>query len=79
MQGAVDLPAHPELVDVIFCFAFLHSQVKPVTERGQNKWPIGLQGTRLRAADRQALAAKPQSTLPEEPILQSVSSYSPLA
>lgn len=51
MRGAVDLPAHPEMVDVIFCFAFLHSHVKPAARRGQRRQPIGLQGTRLRAVD----------------------------
>lgn len=57
VQGAVDLPAHPEMVDVVFCFAFLHSHVKPAAGRGQDRQPIGLQRTRLRAADTRDLEA----------------------
>lgn len=45
VRGAVDLPAHPEMVDVVFRFAFLHSHVKPAAGRGQKRQPSGLQRT----------------------------------
>lgn len=55
MQGAVYLSAHPEMVDVVFCFPFLHSHFKPAAGRGQNRQPIGLQRPRLRAANTRDL------------------------
>lgn len=57
MHGAVDLPAHSEIVDVVFRFVFLHSHIKSAAGRGQNKQPIGLQRTMLRAADTRDLEA----------------------
>lgn len=56
VRGAVDLPAHPEMVDVVFRFAFLHSHVKPAAGRGQKRQPIGLSRT-LRAVGTADLEA----------------------
>lgn len=61
VQAAVDLPAHPEIVDVVFCFALLHSHVKPAAGRGQKRQPVGLQRT-LRAVGTSDLGAIQGST-----------------
>lgn len=61
VQAAVDLPAHPEIVDVVFCFALLHSHVKPAAGRRQKRQPVGLQRT-LRAVGTSDLGAIQGST-----------------